>query len=44
VFEGGRIVERGDYRSLIREGGRFAELVRTQLTGGGEAEVPAAAE
>jgi ATP-binding cassette subfamily B protein len=40
VFEGGRIVERGDYATLIRQGGRFAELVRTQLTGDG----PAAAE
>jgi ATP-binding cassette subfamily B protein len=32
VFEGGRIVERGSFDSLLRLGGRFAELVRTQLT------------
>jgi ATP-binding cassette subfamily B protein len=37
VFEGGRIVERGDYATLLRQGGRFAELVRTQLTGDGPA-------
>jgi glucan exporter ATP-binding protein len=37
VFEAGRIVERGDYASLIRQGGRFADLVRTQLTGDGPA-------
>ncbi len=39
VFEGGRIVERGSYEELVAAGGRFAELVRTQLTGG--APVPA---
>jgi ATP-binding cassette subfamily B protein len=55
VFEGGRIVERGGFEALVREGGRFAELVRTQLTGtepGGAAaaaapltaEAPAAAQ
>ena len=33
VFEAGRIVERGDYATLLRQGGRFADLVRTQLTG-----------
>ena len=33
VFEGGRIVERGNFDELVRQGGRFAELVRTQLTG-----------
>jgi glucan exporter ATP-binding protein len=33
VFEGGRIVERGGFEALVRQGGRFAELVRTQLTG-----------
>ncbi|MBK1661930.1 glucan ABC transporter ATP-binding protein/ permease [Paracraurococcus ruber] len=32
VFEGGQIVERGTFDALVREGGRFAELVRTQLT------------
>jgi ATP-binding cassette subfamily B protein len=39
VFEAGRIVERGDYATLLRQGGRFADLVRTQLTG----DTPAAA-
>ncbi|MBX6373565.1 MAG: glucan ABC transporter ATP-binding protein/ permease [Acetobacteraceae bacterium] len=39
VFEGGKIVERGSYEELVAAGGRFAELVRTQLTGG--APVPA---
>jgi ATP-binding cassette subfamily B protein len=33
VFEQGRVAERGDFRSLVDLGGRFAELVRTQLTG-----------
>ncbi|MBW8269053.1 glucan ABC transporter ATP-binding protein/ permease [Caldovatus aquaticus] len=33
VFDGGRIVERGTYAELVAAGGRFAELVRTQLTG-----------
>ncbi|WP_135466517.1 glucan ABC transporter ATP-binding protein/ permease [Crenalkalicoccus roseus] len=33
VFEGGRIVERGGFEALVHQGGRFAELVRTQLTG-----------
>ncbi|HYZ32273.1 MAG TPA: ATP-binding cassette domain-containing protein, partial [Crenalkalicoccus sp.] len=32
VFESGRIVERGTFDALVRENGRFAELVRTQLT------------
>ena len=36
VFEQGRIVERGSFRSLIAEGGRFADLVKTQLTGSTE--------
>ncbi|MCO6414931.1 glucan ABC transporter ATP-binding protein/ permease [Siccirubricoccus sp. KC 17139] len=31
VFESGRIVERGSFDTLVRQGGRFAELVRTQL-------------
>jgi len=34
VFEGGRIVERGAFADLVAKGGRFAELVRTQLAGG----------
>ncbi|MGG5810278.1 glucan ABC transporter ATP-binding protein/ permease [Falsiroseomonas sp. CW058] len=33
VFEGGRVAERGSFDELVRLGGRFAELVRTQLTG-----------
>ncbi len=31
VFEGGRIVERGDFTALLRRGGLFASLVATQL-------------
>ncbi|HYF06562.1 MAG TPA: glucan ABC transporter ATP-binding protein/ permease [Acetobacteraceae bacterium] len=31
VFEGGRIVERGAFEPLVAQGGRFAELVHTQL-------------
>jgi ATP-binding cassette subfamily B protein len=31
VFDQGRIVERGDFNSLLAKGGRFAELVHTQL-------------
>jgi ATP-binding cassette subfamily B protein len=33
VFDAGRIVERGSFDGLIREGGRFAELVDNQLAG-----------
>jgi ATP-binding cassette subfamily B protein len=33
VFEQGRIVERGTFEELVGLGGRFAELVRTQLSG-----------
>ena len=32
-FEGGRIAERGGFEELVAQGGRFAALVRTQLTG-----------
>jgi ABC-type multidrug transport system fused ATPase/permease subunit len=32
VFEGGRIMERGTFDALVNQGGRFAELVKTQLT------------
>jgi glucan exporter ATP-binding protein len=31
VFEGGRIVEAGNFDELVRQGGRFAELARTQF-------------
>jgi ATP-binding cassette subfamily B protein len=33
VFDGGRIAERGNFDGLIREGGRFADLVHNQLAG-----------
>jgi ATP-binding cassette subfamily B protein len=33
VFDLGRIVERGNFAGLIAMNGRFADLVRTQLTG-----------
>ncbi|MBI0535345.1 glucan ABC transporter ATP-binding protein/ permease [Roseomonas sp. KE2513] len=33
VFEHGKIVERGTFEELVNLGGRFAELVRTQLSG-----------
>ena len=32
VFDQGRIVERGSFHQLVAMGGRFAELVETQLT------------
>ena len=32
VFENGRIVERGNFNELLRERGRFADLVATQLS------------
>ena len=32
VFDQGRIVERGSFHELVAMGGRFAELVETQLT------------
>ena len=32
VFDDGRIVEQGSFNSLIARGGRFAELVQTQLS------------
>ncbi|MFL5251603.1 MAG: glucan ABC transporter ATP-binding protein/ permease [Rhodopila sp.] len=32
VFDQGRIVEQGDFNSLLAKGGRFAELVHTQLS------------
>jgi ABC-type multidrug transport system fused ATPase/permease subunit len=31
VFEGGRIVESGNFDELVRQGGRFAELASTQF-------------
>jgi ATP-binding cassette, subfamily B, beta-glucan exporter len=33
VFESGRVVERGGFQQLVALDGRFAELVRTQLSG-----------
>ncbi|MFL1464218.1 glucan ABC transporter ATP-binding protein/ permease [Roseococcus sp. DSY-14] len=33
VFDQGRIVERGSFNELLASQGRFAELVKTQLTG-----------
>ncbi|MDP3418261.1 glucan ABC transporter ATP-binding protein/ permease [Falsiroseomonas sp.] len=33
VFEQGRVMERGSFADLVAQDGRFAELVRTQLTG-----------
>ncbi|HEY8611698.1 MAG TPA: ATP-binding cassette domain-containing protein, partial [Roseomonas sp.] len=33
VFEQGRIMERGNFEDLVAQGGRFADLVRTQLSG-----------
>jgi ATP-binding cassette, subfamily B, beta-glucan exporter len=32
VFDAGRIVERGTFDALVRQGGRFAELVANQIT------------
>jgi ATP-binding cassette, subfamily B, beta-glucan exporter len=32
VFDGGRIVEQGNFNSLLAHGGRFADLVQTQLS------------
>lgn len=34
VFDQGRIVERGSFRALLRQGGCFAQLVSTQLARG----------
>jgi ABC-type multidrug transport system fused ATPase/permease subunit len=31
VFEAGQVIERGDFSTLVRQGGAFAELVRTQM-------------
>jgi ATP-binding cassette subfamily B protein len=33
VFNGGQIAERGTFEGLLRQGGRFAELVENQLAG-----------
>jgi ATP-binding cassette subfamily B protein len=44
VFDQGRIVERGGFEGLVALGGKFAELVRTQLTGPGPAAAVATAE
>ncbi len=32
VFEHGKVAERGSFDALVAQGGRFADLVRTQLT------------
>ena len=44
VFEGGRVVERGDFDRLLAEGGRFAALVATQLAAAPALPLPRAAE
>jgi glucan exporter ATP-binding protein len=31
VFEAGQVVERGDFNTLVRQGGIFADLVRSQM-------------
>ncbi|MBO1073414.1 glucan ABC transporter ATP-binding protein/ permease [Roseomonas marmotae] len=31
VFEAGQVIERGDFQTLVRRGGSFAELVRNQM-------------
>jgi ATP-binding cassette subfamily B protein len=33
VFEHGRVVEQGNYRELVAQGGAFARLVATQQAG-----------
>jgi ATP-binding cassette subfamily B protein len=33
VFDGGQVVERGRFETLVAQGGRFAQLVATQLAG-----------
>lgn len=43
VFDGGRIVERGTFEALLARGGRFAELVATQLAAAPLMETRAAA-
>ncbi|HEX8417407.1 MAG TPA: hypothetical protein VF641_07360, partial [Methylobacterium sp.] len=45
VFHEGRIVESGDFASLVAQNGRFAELARAQFMAGAEtpAELPLAA-
>jgi ATP-binding cassette subfamily B protein len=42
VFDQGRVAERGSFEELVRQGGLFAELVRTQLTSDPTAEPEAA--
>ena len=41
VFEGGRIIEAGNFDELVRQGGRFAELARTQFMVAETAKPPA---
>jgi ATP-binding cassette subfamily B protein len=42
VFEGGRIIEAGSFEELVRQGGHFAELARTQFMVAETAKPPAA--
>ncbi len=42
VFDAGRIVERGTFTALLAQGGKFAELVQTQLAAAAEPKVAAA--
>jgi ABC-type multidrug transport system fused ATPase/permease subunit len=36
VFEGGRIIETGTFDELMRQGGHFAELAKSQFMAGSE--------
>jgi ATP-binding cassette, subfamily B, beta-glucan exporter len=42
VFDEGRIMEYGSFDSLVKEGGRFAQLARAQFMAGTEAKDSAA--
>jgi ATP-binding cassette subfamily B protein len=44
VFDQGRVVERGSFDALVALGGRFAELVRTQLAPAAASPAPVVAE
>jgi ABC-type multidrug transport system fused ATPase/permease subunit len=43
VFDAGKIVESGTFDELVKAGGRFASLARTQLISPEPSVVPAAA-